>query len=378
MSISKKLLFLFVVILLTFSTVAMAQNQRLRITGTVLDEESGEPLAGVKVVAYMRGKPSIKVERVSDDEGNFKITGLQAGAAVFELMKDGYKPSATSHRIDSMKATQKVVFRLEKIERASGSVTEDIKGDYDKAAALFKEGKNEEALNIYKKLINDFPDLHQIHVNIGFVYSAQKEYDNAIEHFLASLRKDPENAQTMIFLGDSYLAKADKEKALEWYIKAEKIKSDFWITNQIADVARTMNSYILSKDFYLKAIEHDPGQPLPHLYIGTFLALDNKHNESIKHTYRYIQLDSGKMALSIAKNLIKESLYKADGAEAFFRKLIAGEKPEPLAHYFLGMVLAKAGSEKEAAECFKKYLELDPSDEWQAGAKAKEFLKALS
>lgn len=366
------------VILSVLSAQAQAQTSQ-KVLGDIRDAHTNAPIEGVAVIAYMEDTPGIKCEAVSDANGRFTITGLQPGRVVFELTRDGYRPDRVRKQIPSTQPSHSFTFELEAVVRQAGTVTPEIKERYDRANRLFKEQKLDEARAIFEELIEEYPDLYQIRINLGIIYQAKRELDKALEHFLQVYRQAPENGDLMIYIADTYLAKEDFRAALDWYRRGAEAKPDFyWVANQAADVARYLQEYDVAIEYYRKAVRIDASQPLPHLQLGTLLEVEGDYPGALEHLLKSIELDDRKQALEEATGLIEETIAKYDGAESFFKTQAASPAPQPLIYYYLGSI--QAGTTSAGAEAIanlKRYLELDPDDDFALGEKARDLINAL-
>ena len=76
------------------------------------------------------------------------------------------------------------------------------KGDYDTAASA------------YRAILNQHPDLAEIHQNLGLVYYLQAKNHEAIESFQAALKRRPELPGAKLFLGMAYVRINQYEKAI--------------------------------------------------------------------------------------------------------------------------------------------------------------------
>ena len=59
------------------------------------------------------------------------------------------------------------------------------------AACYYEMGKDEEAVEIYKRLINIKPEIAVNYYNLGILYVFKKDYDNAIKYFKQAIRLQP-------------------------------------------------------------------------------------------------------------------------------------------------------------------------------------------
>ena len=83
----------------------------------------------------------------------------------------------------------------------------------------------------YKKLISEFPQstlYEKAHMNLGYMYQDNKEYEKAIAVFKeAAAMKREKGAEAQYWVADSYNSEGDTINALAQYIKtADDFKAD--------------------------------------------------------------------------------------------------------------------------------------------------------
>ncbi len=144
------------------------------------------------------------------------------------------------------------------------------KGNYDKAIEIYKyilirfseysivvERANANLSDIYLTLKK--PDLAEIHIKkaikrnarkpeyrylLGFIYSAQNRWLEAIPEFEAAIKIDPDNAEFLRGLGWAELNGGDKSRGMEYLKKAKELAP--LDVNILLDLA---NAYLFDMDF---------------------------------------------------------------------------------------------------------------------------------
>ncbi|MCX8012295.1 MAG: tetratricopeptide repeat protein, partial [Desulfobacterota bacterium] len=86
--------------------------------------------------------------------------------------------------------------------------------------AYLKKGMNNEAVDVYKKLIEIAPDYEEAHLNLGLAYGGLKRWNEAIQSFFRELSFHPENYYAYIYLGFVYKELGDYKKAISYFKKA--------------------------------------------------------------------------------------------------------------------------------------------------------------
>jgi len=106
---------------------------------------------------------------------------------------------------------------LERVNRALSSKPRDPQARFLKGLILTEQGNTKEAIDIFLKLTQDYPDLPEPYNNLAVIYASQGQYDRARTALEQSIRTHPSYATAYENLGDVYakLASQAYDKALQ-------------------------------------------------------------------------------------------------------------------------------------------------------------------
>ena len=106
---------------------------------------------------------------------------------------------------------------LERVNRVLASKKNDPQARFLKGVILTEQGNTREAIEIFTKLTQDYPDLPEPYNNLAVIYAGQGQYDKARETLEKSIRTHPSYATAYENLGDVYakLASQAYGKALQ-------------------------------------------------------------------------------------------------------------------------------------------------------------------
>ena len=106
---------------------------------------------------------------------------------------------------------------LERVNRALSAKPRDAQARFLKGLILTEQGNTKEAVDIFTKLTQDFPDLPEPYNNLAVIYASQGQYDKARTALEQSIRTHPSYATAYENLGDVYakLASQAYDKALQ-------------------------------------------------------------------------------------------------------------------------------------------------------------------
>ncbi|HUW35861.1 MAG TPA: tetratricopeptide repeat protein [Rhodocyclaceae bacterium] len=106
---------------------------------------------------------------------------------------------------------------LEKANQYLTSHPKDAQGRFLKGLILTEMNRNQEAIAVFTKLTEDYPELPEPYNNLAVIYAQQKQYDKARQALEAAIRTNPSYATARENLGDIYARMASQayDKALQ-------------------------------------------------------------------------------------------------------------------------------------------------------------------
>jgi len=203
-----------------FSAIALSSvfAQRIAggIRGKVTDLEEN-PLANVKIILFDT-KRGNRIELKTDKKGNFFRRGLAASVYELTYQLEGYRTIRSKVRI-SRDRTPLLKIALEKYD-PKALVEEDFKI----GKMLFREGKYQDAISIFKIIIDVAPDYADAHHSIALCYITTKEFDKAVASLEKAVELKPGFAPNYVALGQIYSEKGKADEAIKYYKKAVELQ----------------------------------------------------------------------------------------------------------------------------------------------------------
>ena len=124
---------------------------------------------------------------------------------------------------------------------------------------LIRQGKYDEAEQIYLELIKNDPDNYSAHVNLGSVYFGKDVIDKAINEYEISIRLNPEKPQAFFNMGLLCSSLHDYEKALNFFKKADEVDPDNRATLfSIGETYFNLKNYDAAMEWFLKVWHYAP------------------------------------------------------------------------------------------------------------------------
>src|ERR1700677_932543 len=207
-------------------------------------------------------------------------------------------------------------------------------------------------------------------VKLAYLYFQEGRWDNAIEEYQKLLELDPEDINIHNMLGDVYVKKNASDKAYEEY---SKVVADLINHGQFEKVA-PINRKIARLDKNQLSPEAQQKQSLIQLRMKADEALEeNRIEDAIKAFSEILKLDSEDLIVGaqlaeleekighipdavqqymrLGESFLKSHLFKK--ALEMFKKVVAVDPQNMAAHLSLAQIYMKQGSESDAK---KEYL----------------------
>src|SRR6478672_10539760 len=139
--------------------------------------------------------------------------------------------------------------RLNAKELFNEAYEAQVSNDYDRA------------IELYKRSIDVYPTA-EAHTFLGWVYSFQDRYDDAIAECLEAIRIDETLGNPYNDIGSYLLAKGDNYSSVRWFkraLYAPRYESYAFPHFNLGRIYETRKKYIEAARHYGKALEQQPG-----------------------------------------------------------------------------------------------------------------------
>jgi len=191
------------------------------------------------------------------------------------------------------------------------------------------------------------PNDPTVHYYLGIAYERKGFIDDAVKEFQKAIALKPDYSEALNFLGTIYLARGSYDEAIVYFNRA--LGNPLYETPSVPlyNMGRAYKAKGDLKGAYASFSEAIRKEPNSHLMFALELNLgvidyqEGSYQEAEKHLTRSIERASN----------VAES------------------------HYWLGMTQMQLRKRKEAAESFKKVIQLVPESDW--AVKSRENLKKL-
>lgn len=255
-----------------FLAPAAAQSGRV---GGVVKGEDGQAIKGATVTAE---NPNIgqSFTATTDDKGRFVMIGLRGGQWRFVSQAPGFTAEGAVATVRMGAPNAPLTFALRKTGNANfgalgGLATKDLQADLNRAEAFFKDGRWDEAIAVYREVLNQAPPLGVIHLQIATAYRHKKDYTAALNAYGELLKSDPTNEKASVGIALTEMERGDIEAADRTLLAAAQApEAGRDVFYALADVKLEKGEIDQAGAYYQKAADADPawGKPLYRLGMG--------------------------------------------------------------------------------------------------------------
>ena len=283
--------------LLGLAAPALAQSGRM--SGRVVDAETGDPIVGAQIRIQ---KPDEDTrEALTDDDGRFSLIGFSSGQWQVYVTAEGYNDDLGNVNV-TQSLTPAVDFELNRVRHAlvralgedamEGLDPDEIEAELEAADAAFNAEDWDGAIAGYTSLMEKLPQLTNLYSQIGQAYRARGDYQEALEAFEARLAVEPDNENVQTDIARTKLAMGDFEAAQEELTAAasglDASREDLY---NLGELEFAQGAVDAAAGWYEKAAMVDPNWALP-VFKLALVALNKGDFEGAKeHFRRVVELD---------------------------------------------------------------------------------------
>jgi tetratricopeptide (TPR) repeat protein len=230
------------------------------VKGTILDRQTGQPIAGVRVTLVPTRSRTSRIELITDDAGAVFKNGIATGSYEVQFEREGYFPVRSSIRL-TIGDSYDVSLKLEPVPARQAGGTAQLRAIVELAnAGRFAEGARKAGEAIaqepasallhyyrgyclersgdaaaatieYGRAVELKPDFALGMAGLGKLLARQGEYAKAAAHFRKSLELVPDDADALYNYGICLVNLGDNSGAGEAFARllaADPGHADAW------------------------------------------------------------------------------------------------------------------------------------------------------
>jgi tetratricopeptide (TPR) repeat protein len=305
-------------LVVSFSTASgLAQEQlgKGRVMGIVVDE-AGNPVEGA-LITVESIRTETKLEGQSDNKGHFAVAGMGTGMWRITASKPGYASSYVEMNVRQLTTNPPITFTLKKMTGFAALKTDEKSfALFDRGNTLIKEEQYDEALKVFEEFLTTYPEIYQVHLNIGTCYLKKNDLDKAVAEFQLVLdkalqvhgdyKKDPEATfRAFSGLGEVYLKKGDFQTAQKHFSQALEISPrDEVAAYNVGEVFFSNQQIDEAIKYFELAIQIKKDWSKPYLRLGYVYLNKGDFVKSLEYFNAFLQMDPENPEAAQVKNVI--------------------------------------------------------------------------
>ncbi len=260
---------------------ALAQTGGVR--GKVVDTDEA-PVAEALVVVEFGGGMTLRYELQTNEKGEYIQMGLKPGAYRINASKEGFQPAVIEVTVGL--GSQWVPDIVLTPGRPGMS---ELREKFAKGVELAQPDHLDEAEATFKEILEDRPEVVEVHQNLAHVYVKKQDWASAEASYLAALDLRPGSSELLTALARMYQDSGEEEKAMEVLSQVEDDgtaggRAQF---NKGMILLNAGNSEEAQTAFG-SALAADPPVAEAHYYLGTILVGQGKVPEAVEHLETYL------------------------------------------------------------------------------------------
>jgi len=327
----RRFITLAVLLSLVAAVAATAQVRgKGRIQGTVVDQETGKPIAGAKVTVAIAGGSTQPIVAKTDAKGRWSALGLVNGTWNVDIEAVGYATSQGTVAVSELQMIPPIKTALTPVKvqevpastAVQGPIPEEVRAAVTKAQELLVPQAGD-------MIPSADPSQPSKNVTAEDVKANGKQAAQLLEGALPQIPSDTPELQTvrmqvMQVLAQAYYKSGNVQKAIE---NLEKVYADDSSNTGVA---------LLLVNLYLEAerladgkaiIEQSPAgtitDPTVYLNVGILFMNNNSVADALTYFEKAVALDATRAEAFYYRGLANLQLKKMDAAKADLQKVVA-------------------------------------------------------
>jgi tetratricopeptide (TPR) repeat protein len=226
---------------------------------------------------------------------------------------------------------------------------------------LARDGRTEEAIQHHLAALKLNPEDASIHNNLGNAFARQGNTDQAIRYYTEALRIEPDHAKAHINLGNVLASTGATDKALGHFLTALHLNPNNKEAHYNLGIV-LFNQGMVDEaiDHYFNALQINPEYAEAHNNLGVALGTLGRMSEAISHFRSAIRIDPGFAEASENLQKMKATQSRIDGDIANTQKALASERNNASLNYRMGDLYRSKKNLMLAIDHYQRALALNP------------------
>ncbi|MBR2363969.1 MAG: tetratricopeptide repeat protein [Lentisphaeria bacterium] len=264
-----------------------------------------------------------------------------------------------NEEIDSISSSMDLVNDEINVSDEFDKLSKISKEAYD----LIKEGKLDEAKDLFYKILEQESENHYALVGLGDISRKKGEFPEAIDFYKRCLDSYHENKYALIGLADVYREMGNYKESIHlWEHFIVHYGVDITVLTRLADSYRKLGDYENAKKFYKQVSEIDPKNSYALTGIGYLYFETRKYEWALENWLKMLEIepDNVKILTAIGNCHRKKKTFE-DGI-AYFERALRLQNKNFYALYGLADCYRGLSMHEESLHVWKELLELSPNN----------------
>ena len=234
----------------------------------------------------------------------------------------------------------------------------------DEAIELYKQGKFQEAIDIFSNILEHEDDNAEIYNNMGLCYTKLGNFEQAEKSYTKSIKLNPLIPQTYINLSDLYYKSGDLSGAIGVLERGSyEIEDNYVIVHLLARVYIEDSRYDMAITELEKILDAQPENYDAFYDLGRVYFELGNYEASISNFENVIEYKEDNEYLYYYLGQAYEGNNEVDKAISNYLKAVTYNEKFALPYKKLGILFLAREDFEDAIEFFEDYINLDVPDE---------------
>jgi Flp pilus assembly protein TadD len=161
------------------------------------------------------------------------------------------------------------------------------------AAQQLRNGDRVGAFGIYEQIAGQTSTDDPLQAQLGYFCLTFGAFGRAVEHYAAAVKREPDNAQHLGFLGSAYQQNGHAQLAFEAYGRALALDGDTAsVRNGLGVLYMDRGDHATAKVHLLRSVQLKPSDSNAQTNLAITLQHLNEHEEALRHAQKAIRLEA--------------------------------------------------------------------------------------
>ncbi len=199
--------------------------------------------------------------------------------------------------------------------------TEDIL--FHKGMILQSNKKYDEAINIFKRLLDSHSYAKEANEEIGYIYFMQADYNSSVKYYQHAVEFNPLDEDNWYALGLCYYYLGRFYKAIDCLNNCISLYEEHTLAYQfLGNSYASLGRLKQALRFYLKSIKYDNDNPAVYFNVGTIYGELGEFESAIEYFEDALEFDKKYISAYLGLGICYKNLGKAKLAKQWFEKAI--------------------------------------------------------